>query len=88
MIGIRELRADLTVHVRRAGQGQPTVVSVNGRPAAVLAPVDVLPDTSLHALIAAGAVAPPRRTDGRLPERTVPVWGAVRLDRLLREVRG
>ncbi len=89
MIGIRELRADLAAHVRRAAGGEPTVVSVSGRPAAVLVPLTgtgALP--SLEALVAAGALSPPRRADGRLPERTVPVWGNVRLDRLLREVRG
>ncbi len=93
MIGIRELRADLAAHVRRAAAGEPTVVSVGGRPAAALVPLSAMSDegasaTHLSSLVAAGALVPPRRADGRVPERTVAVWGNVRLDRLLREIRG
>jgi prevent-host-death family protein len=91
-IGIRELRADLAAHVRRAANGEPAVVSVQGRPAAALVPLAMSDErrsaTHLSSLVAAGGVIPPRRTDGRLPERTVAVWGNVRLDRLLREIRG
>ena len=100
MIGIRLLRADLAAHVRRAAAGESTVVSIGGRPAAVLAPLtvtalagpamsDAAPgEPHLPSLVAAGAVLPPRRTDGKLPSGTVSVWGTVRLDRLLAEIRG
>ncbi|MCB0999972.1 MAG: type II toxin-antitoxin system prevent-host-death family antitoxin [Acidimicrobiales bacterium] len=92
-IGIRELRADLAAHVRRAAAGEPTVVSVAGHPAAALVPLSAMSDDhaggpQLSSLIAAGALVPPRRADGRVPDRHVTVWGNVRLDRLLREVRG
>jgi prevent-host-death family protein len=91
-IGIRELRADLAAHVRRAANGEPTLVSVQGRPAAVLAPLAQRDDgpagAHLSTLFASGGLVPPRRVDGRLPDRTVPAWGNVRLDRLLREIRG
>jgi prevent-host-death family protein len=91
-IGIRELRADLAARVRRAGNGEPTVISVGGRPAAALVPIAMGDEasigTGLSALIASGGLVAARRTDGRLPDRTVPVWGNVRLDRLLREIRG
>ncbi|CAB4540400.1 MAG: type II toxin-antitoxin system prevent-host-death family antitoxin [Actinobacteria bacterium] len=94
-IGIRELRADLAAHVRRAAGGEPTVVSVAGRPAAALVPLSAMRDggdgggeTHLASLVASGALVPPRRSDGRVPDRVVAVWGNVRLDRLLREVRG
>ena len=95
-IGIRELRADLAAHVRRAAGGEPTVVSVAGRPAAALVPLSAIRDdggdddgeTHLSSLVASGALVPPRRSDGRVPDRVVAVWGNVRLDRLLREVRG
>ena len=36
MIGIRELRADLAAHVRRAAGGETTVISIGGSPAAAL----------------------------------------------------
>ncbi len=96
MIGIRELRGDLAAHIRRAAAGEATVVSVGGRPAAVLAPLTTIPAVSgeaagephLSPLVASGAVLPPRRTDGKLPTGTVSVWGTVRLDRLLAEIRG
>jgi antitoxin (DNA-binding transcriptional repressor) of toxin-antitoxin stability system len=34
MIGIRQLRADLAAHVRRAAGGETTVISIGGSPAA------------------------------------------------------
>ncbi|MEI6403105.1 MAG: type II toxin-antitoxin system prevent-host-death family antitoxin [Actinomycetota bacterium] len=102
MIGIRELRGDLAAHIRRAAAGESTVVTVGGRPAAVLAPLAQAPGaqtpgdmsnmrtSSAHrsSLEASGALLPPRRTDGKLPAGTVPTWGSVRLDRLLAEIRG
>ena len=87
-LGIRELRADLAAHVRRAASGESSVITVNGRPAAVLARLDSQPTTDLAALIASGAVLPARRTDSTASTGTIAVWGNVRLDRLLREVRG
>ena len=100
MIGIRDLRADLAAHVRRAAAGEATVVSIAGRPAAVLAPLATTPPAAstvdpgaaseppLAPLVASGAVVAPRPTDGRLPSATVSVWGTVRLDRVLAEIRG
>ncbi len=72
------------------------MVSIGGRPAAVLAPLTTTPAVSgqaageahLSPLVAAGAVLAPRRTDGKLPTGMVSVWGTVRLDRLLAEIRG
>ena len=89
-IGIRELRADLATRVRRAQVGETTVVTVNGRPAAQLGPFTPEREAAptLASLVAAGAVLPPRRADRRIDDRTVAVWGNVRLDRLLAEIRG
>jgi prevent-host-death family protein len=92
-IGIRDLRADLAAHVKRAAGGEPTVVSIGGRPAAALVPLSAMSDerptaTHLASLVVSGALVPPRRVDGRVPDRHVTVWGNVRLDRLLREIRG
>jgi prevent-host-death family protein len=91
-IGIRQLRADLAAHIRRAGNGEPTIISVGGRPAAALVPIamsDAPPSGGhLSSLVASGGLIPARRTDGRLPSGTIQVWGNVRLDRLLREIRG
>ena len=88
VIGIRQLRSDLAALVRRAEAGERVVVTIGSRPAAVLGPLSATPTTDLAALIASGALIPARRADHRHPEGTVPVWGNVRLDRLLAEIRG
>ena len=92
MIGIRQLRADLAAHVRRARGGETTVISIGGVPVASLTPLPTSGEPSgsahLSSLIASGAVIAPRRSDGRVAEGAVSTWANVRLDRLLREVRG
>ena len=45
-------------------------------------------DAHLSSLVASGALIPPRRPDGRVADGTVSTWANVRLDRLLREIRG
>ena len=89
IIGVRELRADLAAHVRRAGAGQRVVVSVGGREMAQLGPVQSIDgQTVLADLITAGMVVAPRRTDVARPAQAIPVWSGVRLDRALKELRG
>lgn len=86
-IGIRELRAGLAEAVRRAGAGDRTVVTAGGRPVAQLGPLDAdAPD--LERLIGSGAVIAPRRTSDWRPPEPVAVWAGVRLDQVLRELRG
>ena len=94
-LGVRELRADLAARVRRAAAGETTVITVNGRPAAHLGPpvssgssASGDPATAIAHLVASGALLSARRSDHRVSDRTVDVWGTVRLDRLLREIRG
>lgn len=87
-LGIRELRATAAAAVRRAEAGQRTVITVGGRPAAQLGPLtsaDV--ERSLDELVAQGLLIAPRR-GGSPNDVTISVWGSLRLDRLLREVRG
>jgi len=89
MMGVRELRADLATHLRRAGAGQRVIVSVGGRAVAQLGPVE--PEqgqTVLADLLTSGAVVPPRRSDAGRLAPAVPVWSGVRLDRALKELRG
>jgi prevent-host-death family protein len=86
-VGVRELRAGLAEAVRRAAAGQRTVVTSAGRPVAQLAPLDAdAPD--LERLIGAGAVVPPRRTSDWRSPAPVAVWAGVRIDQVLRELRG
>jgi len=85
--GVRELRGELSDAVRRASAGERTVITSSGRPVAQLAPLDAdAPD--LERLIGSGAVIPPRRTsEWRAPDPVV-VWAGVRIDQVLRELRG
>jgi prevent-host-death family protein len=66
MIGIRELRADLAAHIRRAAAGEATVVSVGGRPAAVLAPLAQAPLAQAPGAPIPGAQAPGALAPGAL----------------------
>jgi prevent-host-death family protein len=87
-LGIRELRANAAAAVRRAEAGQQTVITVSGRPAAQLGPLlSAAACRTLDELVAQGLLIPPRRA-GRPNDETITVWGGLRLDRLLREVRG
>lgn len=89
MIGIRELRADLAAQVRRAAGGQRVVVTVDGRAAAQLGPLEAEQGlTVLADLFTAGAVVAPRRDDPAQITMPVAVWSGVRLDRALKELRG
>ncbi len=89
MIGVRDLRSDLTAQVRRAGSGQRVVVTIGGRAVAQLGPIEAEQgQTVLADLIAAGAIVAPRRTDVGNLAPAVPVWSGVRLDRALKELRG
>lgn len=88
-IGVRELRQDLAAMIRRAGAGQRVVVTVAGRPAAIIGPVEsAATNVSTDALVAAGLLVPPRRTADHGVGEPVPVWSGVRLDRVFRELRG
>jgi prevent-host-death family protein len=84
---VRELRAGLADAVARARAGHRTVVTVNGRPAAQLGPLDEQ-SAVLDQLVGAGAVVAPRRTGMWRPPAPVPIWSGVRIDRALRELRG
>jgi prevent-host-death family protein len=87
-VGIRDLRASAAAVVRRAEAGERTVITVKGRPVAQVAPLTALgSQRTIDELVAQGLLLAPRRT-GSPNDGTIPVWGGVRLDRLLREVRG
>jgi len=92
MVPIRQLRADLAAHVRRAAGGETTVISIGGTPVAALTPLamrdEPLGEAHLSSLLASGALIAPRRVDRRPADGTVSTWANVRLDRLLREIRG
>ncbi len=86
---IRTVRADLASHVRRAAAGERITVTVGGIPSAVLGPLTVgEAGGSMDALVSSGRVVAPRRTDGRVADGAIDVWGTARFDRLIGEIRG
>ncbi len=88
-IGARVLRQDLATQLRRAAAGQRLVVTVGGRPMAVLGPVeDSTTEVTMDALVAAGAVLPPRRHETVPLASPIAVWSGIRLDRAFADVRG
>lgn len=88
MPGIRELRADLAAHVRRASAGARIPISSGGRLVAELGPPHRSGESTLDALVGRGLLIPPRRTDQRTAAGRVSVYANVRFDRLMREIRG
>jgi antitoxin (DNA-binding transcriptional repressor) of toxin-antitoxin stability system len=74
--------------VRRAGDGERILITVDGRPVAQLGPIEASGDEmSLEDLAARGLVTLPRRADRGESEVAVEVWAGFRLDRLLRDLR-
>lgn len=61
VVGIRELRQNLSVYLRRVQAGEALEVTDRGRPVAMLVPL-TKPSTVLERLVAAGR-ASPRRGD-------------------------
>ncbi len=86
-IGIRELRAGLSSYVRRAAGGETIVVTVSGRPVAVLAPVGASPEPTLDELVALGVVHPPRGRSATRPVSRERLPVDARSDAELRTVR-
>ena len=72
--------------VRQAGAGERFTVTVDGRPAAQLGPLEG--NVGIDDLVAAGLLVAPRRSGPARPTDPVPAWAGARLDRLLRELRG
>jgi antitoxin (DNA-binding transcriptional repressor) of toxin-antitoxin stability system len=89
-VGVRQLRADLAASLRRASAGEPLDITVDGRVVARLGPVTAGRDdaSTLAALVAAGALIAPRRGDRQIADGAISVFRNVRLDLLLREIRG
>jgi prevent-host-death family protein len=87
-LGVREVRANLAAAVRRAAAGERVVITVDGRPAAQLGPIDAGLAPTLEALAASGLLEPPRSTSRAALPEPIDVPVDVRLDRILDEVRG
>jgi prevent-host-death family protein len=86
-IGVRELRARLAGFVRRAEAGESIVITVSGRPAAVLGPVGGRAELTLEDLVALGTVTAPRARTGRPAVTRTRLPVDARSDVELRKVR-
>lgn len=89
-LGIRDLRNATADAVRRAGNGERIIITVDGRPVAQLGPLEPAQaaDLTLDDLIARGALIAPRDNDLREPEEAVDLWAGSRIDRAAAELRG
>ncbi|MEZ5322021.1 MAG: hypothetical protein R2698_08115 [Microthrixaceae bacterium] len=88
-IGIRALRGDLASRVRAAGAGRTTLVTVDGTAVAALCPVEAAAgEPTVARLAARGMIRPATRVERERPDFVMPTWAGVRLDRILRDVRG
>jgi prevent-host-death family protein len=59
-VGVRELRQNLSLYLRRVERGERLEVTEHGRPVAVLVPIDASEGDALDRLVAEGRVSPPR----------------------------
>ena len=87
-IGVRDLRNNVAAVLRRAAGGERLVVTVDGRPVAMLGPLIPGAGATLDDLIAAGLVEPPRRSRREAPPSRADVAVDVRLDRVVADIRG
>ncbi len=88
-LGIRDLRADLATHVRRAAGGERVIITVDGQPAAQLVPISPLGVPTIEDLAAAGLVRLPHRRDRPGPPTELPLLPIdVSADQVLAELRG
>lgn len=86
-MGVRELRQNLSVYLRRVEQGETLDVTEHGRLVARLGPAPA-PDTSaLERLIAEGRAMPARRPIAELPQPTQLSPGSRTASEALREMR-
>jgi prevent-host-death family protein len=86
-VGVRELRNQTAALIRRAGQGERVIVTVDGRPVAQLGPIE-RDGSSLDELVSRGLVVAARRSDRGRPGSTYAPYSGFRLDRVLQELRG
>ncbi len=86
-VGIRELRQNLSVYVRRVREeGRAYEVTERGEPVARLTPLEDRPTSLIEQMIADGRITPPRREWSEIPEPMPPRPGKP-LSQILQEMR-
>ncbi len=84
-VGVRELRQNLSVYLRRVENGESLEVTARGRTVALLSPLNAELST-WDRLIAEGKVSPADRPVAALP-RPLPPQGGKSISKALQEVR-
>ena len=87
-VGVRELRANVASMLRRAASGERIVVTVDGRPQAMLGPIESDATPTMETLFAAGLALPPRATRPNEPSAPTPLGADVRINSTLDAIRG
>ena len=86
---MRELRNSSAHWIRRAGNGERFIVTVDGRPTCQLGPIQPPPgELTLEDLASRGLLHLATRSDRPEPSVTMPLWAGTRLDQLVSEIRG
>ena len=75
-VGVRVLKNNLSRYLDRVQQGEEIIVTEHGKPVARLSAVDEATDR-LAALVASGAVRPPRTRQRQRPARRIKAKGSV-----------
>jgi prevent-host-death family protein len=87
-VGIRELRQNLSVYVRRVRQeGRAYEVTERGEPVARLTPLEGRPMSRIERMIAEGRITPATRTGDALPPPIPLPPGGRPLSEILQEMR-
>jgi prevent-host-death family protein len=86
-VGVRELRQNLSVYLRRVEKGETLEVTEHGRPVARLSPAPAPEMSVVDRLIAEGRATAARRPIGSLPEPVELPPGGPSLSETLREMR-
>lgn len=75
-VGVRDLKNGLSRYLDRVQQGEEVIVTEHGRPVARLSAIDH-PSDRLAALVASGAVRPPKSRTRHRPVRRIKAKGSV-----------
>jgi prevent-host-death family protein len=86
-VGVRELRQNLSVYLRRVEKGEIFEVTDHGRLVARLAPAPAPEMTILDRLVAEGRATAARRPTGALPDPIELPPGAVSVSEALQQMR-
>jgi prevent-host-death family protein len=86
-VGVRELRQNLSVYLRRIAQGETLRVTEHGHPVALLTPIPNSGDPVLDDLEAQGLLERPRSRRRPLPPPVPLLPGEPTLSEVLQEMR-